>query len=121
MSYQFYKILHLVGIFLLTTGLISVLTQSWFNGGVLTKKGKAFAFATHGLGLLLLFISGFGILAKLGLFGSLPAWVYTKIGIWVLFAVLVSLLKRKGHIGWPLYFVCITLFTFAAYLGVYKP
>lgn len=118
--YEIYKILHLVGIFMLTTGLIGVLTLAWAGHGV-TGKVKTFAFITHGTGLFFLLLSGFGLLARLGLAREMPSWVYTKLLIWAIFGGFIALLKRKGQIGWPLYFVMLAIFIVAAYFGVYKP
>ena len=120
MPYEIYKILHLAGIFLLTTGLVGVLTLAWAGHGV-TGKVKTFAFITHGTGLLFLLVSGFGLLARLGLAREMPSWVYVKLLIWAIFGGFIALLKRKGHIGWPLYFVMLAIFIVAAYFGVYKP
>ncbi len=119
-NYEIYKIMHLTGLFLLITGLSSTLVLSW--AGVLTQKHlKKFSFITHGVGLLFILVSGFGLLARLGLAReSMPLWIYGKLTIWGLFAIAISVLKRKGTIGWPLYFVLIGLFITASYLAIYK-
>ncbi len=120
MSLEFYKLLHVTGIFLLVTGLVGVLILRW-SGQTLFGKVKTFSFVTHGLGLVLILVSGFGLLARLGLFGSIPIWAYIKILVWGLMALAISLLKRKGHLGWPLYLGILFLFVVAAYNGIFKP
>lgn len=122
MPYEIYKILHLVGIFLLTSGLVGILALVWSGHGP-SGKVKTFAFITHGVGLALLLVSGFGLLARIGIpqGSGMPFWIYVKLVIWLIFGGLIALLKRKGQIGWPLYFVLIAIFTTAAYFGVYKP
>lgn len=122
MPYEIYKILHLTGIFLLISGLVGMLTLVWSGHGP-TGKVKTFAFVTHGLGLLFLLVSGFGLLARMGFMhdSSWPGWVYVKITIWFIMGGVIALLKRKGHIGWPLYFILMAIFITAAYMGVYKP
>jgi hypothetical protein len=120
MPYEIYKILHLVGIFLLTSGLLTALTLAW-SKQPFTGKIKSFAFMTHGLGLLFILVSGFGLLARLGLAReSLPLWIYVKLTIWLIMGGIISLLKRKGHLGWPLYILLLIIFITAAYFGVYK-
>jgi hypothetical protein len=79
------------------------------------------AFACHGLGLLFIFVSGFGMAARLGLVQGLPTWVQAKIGIWLLLGVGVSLVKRKGSIGWPIAVLLMGLGTTAAFIAVNKP
>ena len=121
MPYEIYKILHLTGIFLLVSGLIGLLTLVWSGHG-LSGKVKTFAFITHGVGLLFILVSGFGLLARLGLAQQgLPPWIHVKLFIWIVFGGLIALLKRKGQMGWPLYFLMLAIFVIAAYYGVYKP
>jgi len=121
MPYEIYKILHLVGIFLLVSGLVGLLALVWSGHG-LTGRVKTFAFITHGVGLLFILVSGFGLLARLGIAQQgLPPWIHVKLFIWIVFGGLIALLKRKGQMGWPLYFIMLAIFTVAAYYGIYKP
>ncbi len=120
MAYEVYKIIHLVGIFLLISGLISAFAIT-SSGHALTGKIKTFAFATHGLGLLLVLLGGFGLLARLGLAREIPVWAYLKLAIWAVFALFISVIKRKGQIGWPLFATMLIIFSAAAYLAIYKP
>lgn len=120
MSYEFYKIIHLIGIVLLLTGLTGLLTVKMV-GAEVQGKTKTLVFLTHGIGSLFILISGFGLLARLGLIQSLPGWVYGKLLIWLFFGGIMTVFKRKGQIGTPLYFLSITVFIIAAYLAVMKP
>lgn len=122
MPYEIYKILHLTGIFLLTSGLVGMLVLAW-SGHQIAGKVKTFAFVTHGVGLLFMLVSGFGLLARMGFMHDqgLPTWVYVKLTIWLVMGGIISLLKRKGKLGWPLYFLLMAIFITAAYFGVYKP
>ena len=120
MPYEIYKILHLVGIFMLVSGLVGMFALTW-AGHPVSGKAKSFAFITHGTGLLFMLVSGFGLLARLGLVREMPSWVYVKLVIWAIFGGTIALLKRKGQIGWPLYFAMLAVFIVAAYFGVYKP
>lgn len=120
MSYEFYKIIHFAGIALVLTGLAGLLTVK-MSGGALEGKTKSLVFGAHGLGLLLVLVSGFGLLARLNMVQALPGWVYGKLAIWLILGGLIALLKRKGHIGAPLYVLLIGIFIVAAYLAVTKP
>lgn len=122
MPYEIYKMLHLTGIFLLTSGLVGMLVLVW-SGHQIAGKVKTFAFVTHGVGLLFMLVSGFGLLARMGFMhsGSLPSWIYVKLVIWLIMGGIISLLKRKGQLGWPMYFLLMAIFITAAYFGVYKP
>ncbi|MGZ3743635.1 MAG: hypothetical protein ACXWRE_15570 [Pseudobdellovibrionaceae bacterium] len=120
MSYEFYKILHLLGLMLLFFGLSGALTLK-MAGAAFTGSVKTMAFLTHGIGLFLLLVGGFGLLAKLGFMGNIPAWALAKLAIWVLFGGCISLAKRKGQIGWPLMILFVALGTTAAWLAIAKP
>lgn len=119
-SYEIYKFLHLIGIILMFSGLIGLLTMRTHN---ITPAGasKSFAFITHGIGLLLILVSGFGLLARLQLAQNMPNWAYFKIAIWLYFGMSIALVKRKGHLGWVIYLPLIIGFIAAAYLALWKP
>ncbi len=120
MTYEFYKIIHLVGIVLLFSGLIGLITVK-MSGGQLAGATKSLVFVSHGVGLVFLLVSGFGLLARLELARNMPNWVFVKLAIWLFMGGAVALAKRKGHIGWPLFISLIFVFVIAAYFAVYKP
>ncbi len=120
MSYEVYKIIHLVAIVLLFSGLIGLLTIQ-MSGGALAGKVKSMVFMSHGIGLVLVLISGFGLIARLGLTSGLPGWIYAKLLIWLFLGAAISIVKRKGLIGWPIFISLIAFFTIAAVLATLKP
>lgn len=120
MSYEFYKILHITGLILLFFGLSSALTLK-MAGATFTGSVKKMAFITHGLGLLFLLVSGFGLLAKLGIMAEMPGWVWTKLGVWLAMGGAIALAKRKGQLGWPIMVLFVGLGIFAAWLAISKP
>lgn len=120
MSYEFYKVLHLAGLILLFFGLSSALTLK-MAGATFTGSVKKMAFITHGVGLLLLLVAGFGMLAKLGIMAAIPGWAWAKIVIWLLLGGGITLAKRKGQVGWPLVVLFVTLGVCAAWLALAKP
>ena len=120
MSYEFYKIGHLISIVLLFSGLVGLLTVK-MSGGALAGKVKSLVFVSHGLGVVLLLVTGFGLAARLGLMQGLPGWIYAKLAIWLVLGAAVVLIKRKGAIGWPLFISLILTFIAAAILAVTKP
>ena len=120
MTYEFYKILHLLGIMTLFFGFGGVLVAS-YAGVQLQGKAKSMAFMTHGLGLLLILFGGFGMAAKLGLMAHLPGWIHAKIAIWVILGAGIALARRKGSIGWPVAILLLGLGLTAAVIAVLKP
>lgn len=120
MSYEFYKVIHFLGIALVLTGLAGVLTVK-MSGGSLEGTTKRLVFSAHGLGLLFVLVSGFGLMARLQLTQMMPGWIFGKLAVWLILGGIIALLKRKGQIGTPLYLLLIAIFTAAAYLAVTKP
>ncbi|RYG93693.1 MAG: hypothetical protein EON58_17805 [Alphaproteobacteria bacterium] len=120
MTYEFYKVMHLLGLILLFSGLSSALALK-MSGVPFAGPVKKMAFIMHGVGLVIMVIAGFGLAARMGLMGNMPGWIYAKITIWVVLAISISLAKRKGQIGWPLMVLFVGLGTTAAWLAVTKP
>ena len=83
MSYEFYKVLHIFSVLLLFMAL-GTLAASATSGKGSTRR---FAAIGHGVALVLILIAGFGLLAKLRMFGSIPGWVIVKLGIWSMLGV----------------------------------
>jgi hypothetical protein len=120
-SYAIYKILHLVGVLMVFLALGGVVTNS-INGGEKKHSWHRPISFTHGIGLLLSLIGGFGLLARLGIVqGGLPGWAMAKLGIWVLFAVLIGVVSRKPSWAKPIWPLIIILGAVAAYLAGSKP
>ncbi|MBX7208364.1 MAG: hypothetical protein K1X78_08650 [Verrucomicrobiaceae bacterium] len=106
-----YHILHLAGVLFVFAGIGSFLT----NSGT-ARPGMKF----HGIGLLLLLVAGFGMLAKLKLSYSAP-WVIAKMVIWLLLGVLPVLAKKRVLQPGVLVLLGIVLGLVAASLGYLKP
>ncbi len=121
MSYEVYKIIHLVGIVLLFSGLTGLLAIQ-MSTGKLEGKAKSLVFMSHGIGLLLILVAGFGMMARKGLISSIPGWIYAKLFIWLILGGILALVKRKGQLlGGKLFAVMLILFIAAAYLAIYQP
>ncbi len=116
MSAVFYKVLHLAGVILTFLALGSLVVRAGETG---SDSARRRAGITHGFALLLLFVSGFAMLGKLGL--GLPAWALVKLVIWLALGGVVVLLRKlpeKAALWW---WLLPALGVLAAYLGVYKP
>jgi len=116
MSYFSYKILHLFAVLLLFTSLGSLAAAG--SGG---ERLRRLASVAHGVALAVILVAGFGLLARLGLFGSIPGWAWFKIGLWLLLGLAVLPLRRKPEWTvwlWPLIPVVGGL---AAWMAVQKP
>ncbi|MFN7826170.1 MAG: hypothetical protein ACK5P6_12525 [Pseudobdellovibrionaceae bacterium] len=120
LPYEFYKVMHILGIMLLFLGLGGILFSFALTSNV-KGKVKFFGFLTHGLGLLLVLTGGFGMAARLGLVQGLPNWIYAKLIVWGLLGLSISIAKRKAS-HMLLAISSLILLGFAGtYLAVYKP
>lgn len=113
MSYEIYKVLHLVGLVTLFAAL-----------GALTvvplDRRKPFMML-HGIASVIMLVAGFGLLARLGLMGSLGHWVYGKIAIWLLLGATPVVLKKKPNLAFPILLFSIMCGAISAFLAIYKP
>jgi hypothetical protein len=118
-SYPIYKIVHLLGVLMIFLSLGGI-TVNAINGG--GKDSRKRVSITHGIGLLLALIGGFGLLARIGVsHGSIPGWAIGKLGIWFIFAIMIGVLIRKPNLARPFWGLTIFLGGIAVYLAGYKP
>ncbi len=94
MSIAFYKTLHFAG---LAAFALYIGGAAWgqSRGGAGGGLRKAFM-ALHGAALLLLFVSGFGLLAKLKIAFPWPAWLFVKLAVWLALGAAPFFLKPGG-------------------------
>ncbi len=119
MSLQFYKVLHLLGLFFVFASLGALTIQAYL-GQTLDSKGRRLAGLTHGIALLIVLISGFGALARLGDVGF-PGWVLVKLVIWLVIGGIIVLIRKSPQLAAVLWVVLPLLGAFAGYLAIYKP
>jgi hypothetical protein len=110
MPYTTYQIIHLIGLAALAIG----------TGGMMANGNNRKLFAIwQGIGLLVVLVAGFGMLAK-GHMG-MPHFAIVKSVLWVVVAALpVILRKLKAPLSVAI-LVLLTLVGILAYLGVMKP
>ncbi|MBT6399946.1 MAG: hypothetical protein HOK04_09175 [Verrucomicrobia bacterium] len=105
-----YKIIHFVGLIVLFLGIGSLMTSD-------PKKPASFRLPAmiHGIGLLLILVSGFGLQAKLKL--GFPIWMISKLVILLVLGGSIALIKRRALPPIVIYILVIFLGSIAAYLG----
>ena len=102
-----YKIIHVTGIALIAFG----------TGGMLANGTARKSFATaQGIGLLVMLVSGFGLLARLGL--GFPGFAIAKTVLWLVIGTLpVIFRKLKPPLGVAIA-ISLTLVAVMAWLGL---
>lgn len=114
-SYEFYKFLHLVTLFLFLSGA----AVSFF----LENNPKWNKILT-GVTSLLIFVAGMGLLARIGVQhgAGFPMWVWLKMALWLFMAVGAPVLaKRARAYQTSCYFGLLSLAAVAAWLATFKP
>jgi hypothetical protein len=74
---------------------------------------------TSGIGLLLILVGGFGLLARLNY--GWPIWVLIKVGIWVVLCAMLVLINRKPQLSQVYWWSTIVLGLIALLMVVLKP
>ncbi|MCE2802893.1 MAG: hypothetical protein LW836_05120 [Gemmatimonadetes bacterium] len=123
LPYGFYKVLHVLGI-ALTLVALGGMTVHALNGGRKAENvARRLLIGMHGTGVLFILVGGFGLLARIGFaHGSgFPFWLWVKIGLWTLFAVIAAIPYRKPESGRALLLALPVLAMAAAAMAVYKP
>ncbi len=121
MPYEFYKILHIIGLVSIWAALGGTEVHVLNGGTRATNKVRSLVAATHGIGLVLMLVGGFGMLARLGMTSGMPGWVIAKIVLWLLVGALLALPMRKPELAKPLWFAMPLLAGLGAWLALMKP
>ena len=110
MSVTFYRTLHIFSLLLVFLAI----------GQMITSKDKSYKlpYMLHGIGVLLVLVAGFGMLAKLQI--GFTAWTYTKIATWIAIAAAPGLVKRAPFRKPLMSLIILAIGLFGVYTAVYK-
>ncbi len=120
MSREFYLLMHLTGIFMILLPLGGMALHI-LNGGTRDYPNRRTMALIHGVGMLLTFVAGFGLMARLGLMGGWPTWITAKLLIWLSLGVLPAFIYRRKQNALALFFTIIILASLAVSMAVFKP
>lgn len=115
MPLETYKLIHLIGLILLFTGLGANLI-----GGGDSRAPKLVA-VLHGLGLLTMLVGGFGMMARYAIEFPWPGWLFAKLAIWLVIGALPMFVKRKAIPKGVAWILAASLGGVAAWLAIAKP
>lgn len=119
MSYTAYKLIHIIGILFLFTAAGGVALYAANGGTKGNNVGRVWVSAIHGLTLVLILVSGFGLVARLGT--GFQAWVWAKVALWFVIGGIALMPLRKQSLGLPFLVGLPLLGAVAAFLALFKP
>lgn len=120
LSHAGYKVIHLLGILLLVCGLGGLWAMAAAATDESRRAARKLVLATHGAAMFFILFAGFGMLARLGITGGWPLWVWLKIGIWVLLGALPVLLRKPETPSRAWFYLAPILGTVAAWAAIFK-
>ena len=115
-SYPVYKVVHIIAILALVSGLVSLLVLPTATHG----RHRRIAHMVTGIAAVFALVSGFGLHARLG--GVWQGWVVTKILMWMaLLGILVQF--RQGPPASPAtpWLLALPIAAVAVFMAIYKP
>lgn len=122
MSYPFYKIMHLAGIFVMLVALAATCMHAAIGGRKADNPYRKALGAAHGIAALLVLTGGFGMLARMGIVqGGLPTWIIIKLVLWVGLAAAAALPYLSRSWARALLLAMPVLAALACATALYKP
>lgn len=120
--YELYKVLHLLGILALFAALGGSVLLFIAGKADELRSVRKFLAMIQGVALLVIFVAGFGLMARLNMMGaSWPLWIYVKVAVWLLLGASLVLIRRVQTIGRWWYVLLPLVGAVAAYMAIYKP
>lgn len=123
MPYEVYKILHIIGLVSIWAALGGTEVHVLNGGTRATNKVRSLVAGTHGVGLVLMLVGGFGMVAKHNLMAEgLPlGWIVAKVVLWLVVGALLAVPLRKPALAKPLWFAMPLFAGLGAWLALTKP
>lgn len=120
LDYTVYKLIHFIGIFMVYLAFGGLLVNA-LVGGDRQTPGRKVSAITHGVGLFLVLLGGFGLLARMAIHWPWPGWIMVKVAIWLIFGGLIALIARKPGMSKAVWWLTLVLGIVAAYMAINKP
>jgi hypothetical protein len=124
-SRDLYEIVHLVGLALVMLAFGGIASHATDGGSWKGPGARRALKVAHHLGMFLILLGGFGMLARIGIakggIATFRGWLWAKIAVFLVLGGVVALPYRRPQLAWPAFFVTPLLVGFAVYLALYKP
>ena len=117
MRHQLYQIIHLTGVFMVFLAYGGMIVRSALGSD--NKGLRRLGAMTSGIGLFLILLGGFGLLARLNY--GWPLWILIKVAIWVILGAMIALINRKPEYSQISWWSTVVLGVLALLMVVLKP
>ncbi len=121
MPYELYKVLHIIGVVSVWGGLSAAVLHAVNGGTKQTNPNHKLIAMTHGVGMFLILLGGFGMLARLGMTDGIPGWIWLKLTIWLVVGALLMVPLRVPKLAKPMWFALPIIAGLATYIAMTKP
>ena len=119
-GYYIYKLIHLIGVLIVFLSIGGLILYA-VGGAEREHPWRKRLFISHGTGIFLVLLGGFGLLVKIGILWPWPGWVAIKLTIWVILAALPGGIVRTPSLAKYLWWLTLLLGASAIYLVLQKP
>lgn len=120
-----YEIVHLIGIALTMAALGATALHALEGGTRRGPRARRGLVITYGVGLFLILLGGFGMLARLGIaragVAAFPGWLWAKLTVWAVLGAVMMLPYRRPSWSMPMLLLTPLLIGLATYFALYKP
>lgn len=120
MPYEFYRLLHVGGVIVVLMAVSGLAVGRLLSGGGEFKWRRELGIL-HGIGLLVVFVAGFGLLARIGVSWPWQHWVFIKMIIWLWIGAVPALARQLPDKARILWWSALAAALVAAFLAGYKP
>ena len=120
-SLETYKILHLLGVMMVYMAYGAALqsaTQGTTLDAPVERKRRGMI---HGIGLAIVLVGGFGMLARLGSSWPFAPWVFIKLASWLALGGLIMWARKQPERAGMIFWLCLFLGGVAVWAALYKP
>lgn len=113
-----YYSIHIFGVILVFLSYGMLIARGMLESD--NKPLRKFGGIASGIGLFLILLGGFGLLARV-YNNTWPTFVIIKLVVWVLLGGMIALINRKPKMGKVWYALTLLLGLIAIYSGYFKP
>lgn len=120
-----YEIVHILGIALVMAAFGGIAMHAAEGGTRRGPRARRGLLVAYGVGLFLVLLGGFGMLARIGVadggIAEFPGWLWAKLAVWGVLGAVMMVPYRRPRFAMPALVAIPALAGVATYFALYKP